>query len=164
MAESKVYVHEETPVTWGPTGDSPTELMTSGALAAGAGRQGALHDFGTTARSRRGVLRVWFTPGATRVVGEPVRVYWKTGDGTQYDNDDGTGDIAVSSINKLRNLDQVMTLQIDEDSAVVMGTSEEFEFSDRYGGPVVWNATANALAADVRAKWIPVPPAIQAEA
>src|ERR1043165_3027032 len=102
---NKVYMHEETAVTWKSSGG--TELMTPTSLASGAGRQGALHDFGTGARSRRGVLRVWFKPGATRVVGQLVRIYIAGGDGTHYDNDDGTGDIAVSSIDKLRNLNPV---------------------------------------------------------
>ena len=159
---NKVYTAFETAITWRDTGG--TELLTATSLGAAAGRQGALHDFGTTSRSRRGRWRAYLKPGATRVVGEVIRVYWKTGDGTHYDNDDGTGDIAVSAEDKLRNVAQIGAIIIDENAAVDMSAGGEFEFSDRYGGPILWNATANALsatAADFGFDWQPVPDEIQ---
>jgi len=80
-------------------------------------------------------------------VGEFVDVYWKTSDGTHHDNDDGTGDIAVSSVDKLRNLQYLGTIYIDENAAVEMVAHGELFLPHRYGCPVFWNNTANTLSA-----------------
>jgi len=156
---NKVYVHEEAAITWKSAGG--TELFTPGALASGAGRQGAYHDFGTAARARRFAWRLPLTPGATRVVGEVIRVYLITSDGTAPDNDDGTGDIAVSAENKLRNVTQIGSVIIDEDAAVLMVASGTVELDHRYGAPAIWNATANALAAGAIFTMTPVPDEVQ---
>lgn len=142
---NKVYQIPETAITWLSTGG--TAAFTPTSLGASAGRQGAHHDFGTSARSRRYAFRAWLVPGATRVVGERVEVYWKTSDGTHPDNDDGTGDIAVSAADKLRNTKLIGIIQIDENAAVEMVCSGEIEHGHRYGAPIFWNATANSLSA-----------------
>src|SRR5574338_65601 len=142
---NKIYQHDETAVTWLASGG--TETFTATSLAASAGRQGAYHDFGTAARARLFAWRAWLKPGATRVVGEIVRVYLTTGDGTIYDNDDGTTDIAVSSVDKLRNVQQIGAIVIDENAAVTMAASGVIEIGARYAAPVFWNATANSLSA-----------------
>lgn len=159
---SKVYQHDETAITWLASGG--TNAFTPTSLGASAGRQGAHHDFGTAARARRFVWRAWIKPGATRVVGEPVYIYLKTSDGTHPDNDDGTGDIAVSAQAKLRNLTPLDVLEIDEDAAVEMVVSGEVEIGARYVAPVFWNATANSLsstAGDFGFSLTPVPDEIQ---
>jgi hypothetical protein len=93
-----------------------------------------------------------------------VTIYWKTSDGTHADNDDGTGDAAVSAIDKLRNLMVLGVIQIDENAAVEMVASGEFEMSSRHGAPVWWNATAQTLsttAADFGFSLTPVPDEVQ---
>jgi hypothetical protein len=76
-------------------------------------------------------------------VGEVVAIYWKGGDGTNYDNDDGTGDIALSAADKLKNLQQIGTMVVDEAAAdVKMSISGIFENADRYGMPVIYNLSA----------------------
>ena len=159
---NKVYQPQETPVTWASSGG--TELFTPTSLASGAGRQGAHHDFTTGSVGRRFAWRAYLKPGATRVVGEIVRVYLKSSDGTHPDNDDGTGDIAVSASDKLRNLQLLGIIQIDENAAVEMVASGVVELLHRYGAPVFWNATANSLsttAADFGFSMTPVPDEIQ---
>lgn len=159
---SKVYQHDEAAVTWLSTGG--TELFTATSLGAAAGRQGALHDFGTAARAQRFAWRAWLVPGATRVVGEIVEIYLKTSDGTSPDNDDGTGDIAVSAADKRRNLAMIGAIQIDENAAVRMVASGIIEVGARYAGPVFWNATANALSAtagDFGFSLTPIPDELQ---
>lgn len=159
---NKIYQHDETAITWLASGG--TELFTPTSLAASAGRQGALHDFGASARPRLFVWRAWIVPGGTRVVGEPVRIHWKTSDGTTPDNDDGTGDIALSAADKLRNVAQIGTIVIDENAAVPMASSGLIEISARYGGPIFYNATANTLsatAADFGFSLTPVPDEVQ---
>ena len=157
-----VYMNEEAAITWLSTGG--TNLFTPTSLGAAAGRQGAHHDFGVAARPRRFAWRAWLKPGATRVVGEVVRVYLKTSDGSHPDNDDGTGDIAVSAEDKLRNVAQIGAIVIDENAAVEMAASGVVEIDARYAAPIFWNATANALsgtAGDFGVSLTPTPDEIQ---
>ncbi|KKK58366.1 hypothetical protein LCGC14_3045160 [marine sediment metagenome] len=146
---AKILQHDETAITWRNTGGS--ELFTATSLAAGAGRQGAMHDLTTSARSRRFAWRAFLKPGATRVVKEAIRIYIKTGSGatagTRPDNDDGTGDIAVSAEDKLENLLQIGTIRIDENAAVEMVANGLVILPHRWVAPVMWNATANSLSA-----------------
>ncbi len=144
-----VYINEETVITWRNTGGS--ELFTPTSLVTAAGRQGAMHDLGASARTLQFAWRAFLKPGATRVVGEAVRVYIKTGSGAtagaRPDNDDGTGDIAVSAEDKLRNLSQIGTLKIDENAAVEMVKSGYILLPHRWVAPIYWNATGNTLSA-----------------
>jgi hypothetical protein len=159
---NKVYQLLETAVTWLASGG--TKAFTPTSLASGAGRQGELHDLGAAAIARRYAWRAWIKPGGTRVVGEVVRIYLKTSDGTHADNDDGTGDAAVSHSDKLRNLDQIGSIVVDEDAAVEMVGHGEVLLLHRHVAPVFWNATANALsstAADFGFSLTPVPDEIQ---
>ena len=97
-----IYVNEETVITWRASGG--TNLLTLTSLAASAGRQGALHDFGVAARSRLFVWRLFGEFATAPVVGEILEAYMKTSDGTNPDNDDGTGDMAISAKDKLNDL------------------------------------------------------------
>ena len=145
---NKVYKIDETSITWtDTTGDL---AMTLNNLAAGTGRQGAQKDLGAvaTARSRRYRWRCIVQQDTAGVVGEVIRVYLKRGDGTYYDNDDGTGDAAVSAEDKLRNCLLLGILQVDEAVADVNISKEgEVEISCRYVIPIIWNATADNLQA-----------------
>jgi hypothetical protein len=150
MPTSKIYQKSETPITWGDSGQ--TYAMTLQNLATVTGRQGAVHDFGddsVVARAREFMWRFWceFDSTTPPVVGEVVEIYWKSGDGTRYDNDDGTGDIALSSTDKLRNLLLLGVLVVDQAAAdIVMSVSGgPIELPHRYGMPVIYNATADNL-------------------
>ena len=146
MATSKAYLLPETAIDWlSSTGD---ELITLTSLAAGAGRQGALHDFGTAARAPEFAWRAWVKFAATPVVGEEVMIYWKTSDGTSPDNDDGTGDIALSAEDKLKNLMYLGSIIVDEASTTPLFVSSgDVYLPQRWGGPVFFNDTADALSA-----------------
>lgn len=159
---NKIYQLLETAITWLSTGG--TETFTPTSLGAAAGRQGAHHDFTTASVGRRFAWRAWLKPGGTRVVGEIVEVYLKTSDGTRHDNDDGTGDLAVSAADKLRNLQLLGVIQIDENAAVEMVASGVVTLLHRYGAPVFWNRTANSLsttASDFGFSMTPVPDEVQ---
>ncbi len=142
---NKIYQTPETAITWLASGG--TNAFTPTSLGAGAGRQGAYHDLGTSARPTRYAWRAWLKPGATRVVGQIIELYIVTSDGTHPDNDDGTGDIAVSAADKLRNLQRIGEIQIDENAAVEMVASGEITLAHRHVAPVWWNTTANTLSA-----------------
>ena len=144
---TKVYQHDETEITWLASGG--TNAFTCTSLAAGAGRQGARHDFSTSARSDRFAWRAFCQIDGPPVVGEVVRVYWKTDGTTSHpDNDDGTGDIAVSAEDKLKNLQLIGSIIVDEAAAdVEFASSGEMSVPQRYGHPVFWNATADTFSA-----------------
>lgn len=159
---NKIYQLLETAITWAASGG--TETFTPTSLGSLAGRQGALHDFGTGSIARRFRWRAWIKPGGTRVVGELIEIYLKTSDGTHPDNDDGTGDIAVSAKDKLRNCLLIGHIEIDENAAVEMVASGTVDLPDRYAAPIFWNATANALsstAGDFGFSMTPVPYEVQ---
>lgn len=163
---NKVYQHDETAITW--LASAGTNVLTLTSLGASAGRQGALYDFGTAARARDYVWRFYCKFATTPVVAERITVYWKTSDGTNPDNDDGTGDAAVSAQDKLRNLRILGHLEVDEASTtptfVASGYLPAALVSHRYGAPVIWNGTADALsstAAEHGFQITPVPPEVQ---
>lgn len=159
---NKIYQPQETAVTWAASGG--TNLFTPTSLATVSGRQGAHHDFTAGSVGRRFAWRGWIKPGATRVVGEVCEWYLKTSDGTRHDNDDGTGDIALSAADKLRNLQLIGVCQIDENAAVEMVASGVVTLLHRYGAPVLYNRTANSLSAtatDFGFSMMPVPDEIQ---
>lgn len=160
---NKIYQLQETAITFKASGGDATFTPTS--LATAAGRQSAYYDLGTTtARARRFLWRAWLKPGGTRVVGEVVEVYLSRGDGTHYDNDDGTTDIAVSARDKLRNVLPLGAIQIDENAAVEMGAAGTIEIWDRYVAVIFWNATANTLSAtagDFGVSLTPIPDEVQ---
>jgi len=163
---NKVYQHDETAITWLASGG--TNVLTLTSLTAGAGRQGALHDFGTAARAADYTWRLWCKFATTPVVQETIRVYWKTSDGTNPDNDDGTGDAAVSAEDKLLNLRYLGALTVDEASTtptfVASGFLPRQWCAPRHGAPVVFNKTADDLsstAGDHGFHIVAVPPEIQ---
>ena len=156
---AKALQHDETAITWlSSTGDN---VITLTSVAAAAGRQGALDDFGTAARAREYAWRAWIKFATAPVVGERIDIYWKSSDGTSPDNDDGTGDAAVSAEDKLKNLEYLGSIIVDEASATpLFVASGFFEIPHRHGAPVFWNATADALsstALDHGFKITPVP-------
>jgi len=159
MATSKAYLLPETAITWKNTGG--TELLTLTSVAAGAGRQGALHDFGTAARAPDFAWRAWVKMATTPAVRERIKVYWKSSDGTNPDNDDGTGDIALSAEDKLKNLMFLGSIVIDQAStAPVFVASGDVYLPHRHGCPVFFNDTADALsstATDHGFSLVPVP-------
>lgn len=159
---NKILQHDESAITWLSSGG--TETFTPTSLATGTGRQGAHHDFGTSARSRLFAWRAWIKPGGTRVVAEALRIHMKTSDGTHHDNDDGTGDIALSHVDKLRNTRQIGAIVIDENAAVEMVASGIIEIGARYAAPIFYNGTANTLsstAADFGFSLTPIPDEVQ---
>lgn len=148
---NKVLNQPETEITWLSAGG--TELITLTSLAAGAGHQGAIHDFGLGPRARNFRWVAFIKFATTPVVSETVDIYLKqtwseTGTPTHPDNDDGLGDIALSAEDKLRNLQYIGSIEVDEAS-----TTPEFvgsgivRIDNRHAGPVFFNDTADALSA-----------------
>lgn len=146
---NKVYQNPETEITWLASGG--TEVLTLTSLGAGAGRQGALHDFGAGPRARLFEWVAFIKFITTPVVGETVDIYIKgawseTATPSHPDNDDGTGDAAVSAEDKLRGLKYIGSIEVDEASTTPEFTASGFvTINPRHAAPVLWNDTADAL-------------------
>lgn len=146
---NKIYQILETAITWKPATQTPTETWEADAIANNAGRQGALHDFGTAAIGRRFSWRFYTQCQATPTLGNVIRLYWKSSDGSHPDNDDGTGDAAVSAEDKLRNLLYLGSCIVDEAAAnIEFVKSGMFFLPQRYGAPVLWNTSGATLTTD----------------
>jgi len=149
---TKVFAIEEANVSFAPAAatDSDVTFEVDG-LGTLAGHQSAQHDFGTSARSRRFAWRAFIQFATAPVIGEVVEVYLKTSSTEGHpDNDDGTGDAALSAQDKLRNLHQIGRIQVDE--AVVdieMVGSGTVDLDHRFLQVVFFNRTADALTTDV---------------
>ncbi len=141
-----IYGNEETQLVWADSGGD--YALTFKGLATGTGRQGATHDFGTAARAVWCVWRlmVHFDTGTTPVVDEMVEAWAKTSDGTNWDNDDGEGDIALSNTDKLKNCNFLRALRVDEAAVdVPMSTGGIVLLPATEFAPIVFNATADTL-------------------
>ena len=146
MATSKAYYLPETKHEFLASGGDVTFTLTS--LAASAGRQSAQLDLGASAQPFMFRWRAWVKFATTPVVGESIDIYIKTSDGTHLDNDDGTGDAAVSAEDKLKNLRYVGSIIVDEASSTPeFSASGTVAIYERYVQLVIWNATADALSA-----------------
>lgn len=169
MAQSKVYVASETTIWFVPAAATQAEdaVFEVDGLASGAGHQSAQFELGTSPRARKYIWRAWVKFQTTPVLGESVLVYLKTSDGAHPDNDDGTGDGAVSAINKLANLKYLGAIVVDEAATgveMVASSDEPIDVSARHVQAVFWNATADQLSTGVNDSgfWLqPVPDAIQ---
>lgn len=143
---SKVYINRETALVWKNTGGDA--VITLASLAASTGRQGAQVDRGAGSFASRYRWRFWTKFATAPVLDERIRLFIKTSDGTIADNDDGTGDIALSSSDKLKNLLFLGDMRVDEAAtAAVMSASGFVEIDSRYINPVVYNATVDSTSA-----------------
>lgn len=163
---NKLYLQEETDVVFGSEVGDDVAWSTEG-IANNAGRQSALYDLGAPPRAAELRYRFYTQLQATPTVGQAIRLYKKTAaaSAAHPDNDDGTGDAAVSAENKLLNLDIVDQLKVDEAAADVEmvrhGLTVEYS---RQIGWVFWNesgASTTADAAETKLIMTPVPPEIQ---
>ena len=137
-----IYQLDQTPITWLNTGgDLAMDLKN---LATGTGRQGATKDFGASARPSKFIWRFWCQFATNPVADEVIGIYKKTGDGTHYDNDDGTGDIAISGVAKLKNTPLIKSIFVDEQTtAAIIGASGLITIRERYFIPIILNSTAD---------------------
>lgn len=172
MAAGEVYVLPGTQVLFGSeVGDDVA--WTTESVADGAGRQSATYDAGGgvgTARPNRYLIEFWTQLQATPTVGNAVRLYLKeygseSGTPDHPTNDDGSGDIAVSAEDKLRNPRLLDSIIVDEAAAnVEMGVKLVVEIDVRHFALVLWNgsgATTSATASATKARVTPLPYQVQ---
>lgn len=130
-----------TTLTWTSSGGDKTLDLSS--LASAAGRQGDEHDFGATFPERvRIELVVDFNAAPT--AGLTMDVYWSSSDdGTNYDGE-CTGSDAAFALADCARLHYVGSLVASNDTDP-QRASWVFFLPARYGLPVVYNASGQAL-------------------
>jgi len=127
-------------------------------------------DLGAVPRAKFYRFRFWTQFQATPTLGSLLRLYAKTGGSETAtpdhpDNDDGTGDIAISAEDKLRNLRQIGNVVVDQAAAnIEMVISGTIEITERHVAFAFWNAsgaTVTADAAETKLRLTPVLDEIQ---
>ena len=167
-----IYKNRETMLWFVPAAASQAEdyAFEMHNIAAAAGRQSAPVDLGDGAVAGWYEWRAFVQFADTPVLKETVDFYLKTmgssASATAHpDNDDGTGEGAVSAIAKLDNLQWIGSIVVDEAAAnVEMVSSGLVYIAARGFNVVMWNATADALTNDVDENGFmlsPVPSEIQ---
>lgn len=148
-----IYVNEGTDIVFAPAAAADSDIVFEvDGLGATSGHRSARKDFGITARERRFTWRAFVQFATAPVVGtDLIKIYLLTDDTTSHpDMDDGTGDGAVSSIDKLLNLRFLGVITADEAAInIQMVGSGDIEISQRYVQVVFWNPTTKALTTDV---------------
>lgn len=163
---NKVLAIAETAVVFGSEVGDDVAWSTEN-ISNNAGRQSAHYNRGTlgTARAVRHKYRFYSQFQATPTVGNPLWLYEKTSDGTHHDNDDGTGDVAVSAEDKLRNLTPLRPIVVDEAAADVEMVSHGITYLYwQYVAYVLWNEAGSAITndgAETKLVLTPMPDEIQ---
>jgi len=139
-----VLLTQGTTITWTSAGGDETLTLTS--LANAAGRQGDEHDFSATFPAKvRIELEVDFNVAPT--AGNTMDVYWSSSDdGTDYDGECTGADAAYSTEADLKRLHYVGSLAASNDTDP-QRASWVFFLPARYGLPVVFNSSGQALTA-----------------
>jgi len=109
------------------------------------GRQSAQHDFGDSARAYLYRWRAYTTMATDAAIGGTLDWYYKSGltTSTRLDNDDGTGDIAVSAEDKVRNLHPIGSIIMDQVSQTEMVASGVVAIYERFINIVMFNKTGD---------------------
>lgn len=141
---NKLYVNQETSLTWTDTGGDYT--MDLGGLAADGVRVGAQGDLGSGARASLYEWRLIIDGFDTApVVNQAVEIWLAFSDGTNHDGDISTSDSAGASTD-LYNCHALGAAIVQTTTAanelIVSGT---VEIVSRYVSPIVYNRTSDAL-------------------
>jgi hypothetical protein len=160
---NKVYINQETAMTWTDTGGDYT--MDLGSLAADGVRVGAQGDLGAAPRADQYQWKLVIDGFDTApVIGETVDLYLAFSDGTYVDGDVGASD-AAGFTSDLPNLLFLGAASVQTttagDNLIISGVCQ---ITQRYVSPVIHNNTADALLGTADShKFIltPVPPEVQ---
>lgn len=143
---NKIYTVQETAIVFADSSQTPDENLTLSALAAAASRISARHDRGAAAKTRLFEWRATVQMATAGVIGETHQLYLSTSDGTNPDGEEGTADAAVSSANKLRNMQFFGAIIVDTTSTDTDITASGLVLiNSRYVSVVLFNNTADAL-------------------
>lgn len=139
-----IYQTLETARVWAASGGD--EVLTLTSMATVVGRKGDGHDWGAVHSARVIVeLKTAFAVGP--VSGAVVEVWWfSSRDNSLFDGNQAAGDGALSDTDIIRQGHWIGNLVCDNVTTVQV-QSWLFCLPGRYGFPVVYNRTAQALSA-----------------
>lgn len=139
-----ILQEQQTAVTWKNTGGTQTLTLTS--LGAAAGRKGTSNDFGAQTPARV-IVELLTKFAVAPVAGATVEVYWcSSRDNTNFDAGQASADAAFTDTDLNKQLHWIGSLIADNTTAAQQ-QSWMFFLPGRYGFPVVYNATGQALSA-----------------
>lgn len=152
---------QQTARVWAASGGD--EVLTLTSLANNAGRKGDGHDWGASHAGRVVVeLKTAFAVGPT--AGNIVEVYWcSSRDNSLFDGNQAVGDAALTDTDVNKQLHWIGNLVADNVTTVQV-QSWVFYLPGRYGFPVVYNRSGQALSAtagDHRLAITPLPDEVQ---
>lgn len=166
---NKVYVNDEADVLIGSeVGDDIA--LSSESIADGAGRQSATIDLGAAPRASIFKVEGWTQAVATPTLGAHTAWHLKsagseTATPDHWTNDDGTGDIAVSATDKLKNCPLILSTIVDEAAAnIEYGSKGIREILARHIAiiqQVEMGSAVTADAAETKFRLTPMPDEIQ---
>jgi hypothetical protein len=145
-----------TAINWLNTGGDHALTLTS--LANNNGRKGVVHDFGATIPRRcRWIYKTDHNVAPT--AGLVQEIYWSSSsDNTDFDGTLSSADAAMNDTNTLNKLYYVGTLYCENNTTSQIA-SGVFELPARYGFPVIFNRSGQALsgtASDHRFQLVPL--------
>lgn len=137
---NKVYVAQETPVTFRDSGGDV--VLTLQNLGFGAGRVSARYDRNTGSKPARHKVRATFQFETAPIAGETLELYIFESDGTSVDGNVGTSDAALTSAN--RNNGTFVGAVVVPSTATATDITASFTvyIYSRYYSVGVWNASA----------------------
>lgn len=139
---NEVLRKQGTARTWKPSGGD--EVLTLTSLANSAGRAGDGHDWGATF-ARQFIVELLTKFASAPTAGNLVEVWWASSrDGTNYDGGIAAGDAVQSDVNAIQQCYFIGNLRADDDTDAQQ-QSWIFEMPGRYGFPIVYNRSGQAL-------------------
>lgn len=141
----KIYTAFETALVFADSAQTPTKNLTLTALGINAARISARHDLGTTSHATRFEWRAIFQLATAGTIGEAIKLYISSSDGTNPDGEGGTADAALT-VDKLRNMDPMGAVIVDTTSVDVdITASGIITIKSRWFSVAVHNDTTDAL-------------------
>jgi hypothetical protein len=162
---NNIYANPGTPITFQSSGGSA--VLTPTSVAAGAGRISAQFDRGAGAQPALYRWRAFTKWLASPAVGDQLRLYLVTSDGTNQDgNGLGTADAAVASEAELSaNCQQFGSVIAGAAASQTEAQSGFVEIRERYISVAIWDGSATkaltATATDTAISLTPWPDQIQ---
>ncbi len=158
-----VYTARGTPIVFQDSGGDA--VITLNGLAADAKRISARYDMGSGSKPTLFEIRATYQMNTGGEIGEDLRVWIAPSDGTRPDGEEGTTDAALSSDNKLANMQLALSVPVDTVSTATNITGSGVVFiASRYFQVCVAAPESDALQASANVSHVtltPIPSEVQ---
>lgn len=139
---AEILQKQKTAITWKTSGGTAVITLTS--LAASAGRKGAGVDLGSVFAARC-VVDILTKFAVAPTAGATLEIYWASSrDNTNFDAQQSSADAVFTNTNLNKQLHYIGSL-IADSTTNAQQQSWLFFTPGRYGFPVIYNSTTQAL-------------------